>query len=358
MTTGLITTGVLNGASATDSYFEKSWNGADGKTTENAYSGTITRVKRTKSKLVPYPGSPATYHCDCSAFGQGILSWSANDELALQGKLIEKIRGHNFNLAVSAAEGREAVSLLVNAAGSLSKSVRNLRKGDVGGALRALGRSPSGVVKHRKPLNDKDISSTWLSIQYGWVPLLSDVFESFKAYEALTASARINTIRVRHTVDKKYNSSTSPGNWSCQGNSKYSKTLKAVLRENISTARSLGLTNPAAVVWEKIPFSFVADWFIPIGDYVEALDVIPKLNATITRSSKLSNTGSNPSLTAAGKLMYSDVGFNHYRTDIVSTREANVSLVVPTPNFNSVSDAISGKRMWNALALIHQVFMK
>jgi hypothetical protein len=34
----------------------------------------------------------------------------------------------------------------------------------------------------------------------------------------------------------------------------------------------LGLLNPAEVIWELVPFSFVADWFLPIGDYLSALD--------------------------------------------------------------------------------------
>jgi hypothetical protein len=32
-----------------------------------------------------------------------------------------------------------------------------------------------------------------------------------------------------------------------------------------------GFTNPINLLWELIPFSFVADWFLPIGSYLEAL---------------------------------------------------------------------------------------
>lgn len=35
----------------------------------------------------------------------------------------------------------------------------------------------------------------------------------------------------------------------------------------------VGLTNPLSVAWELIPFSFVVDWFLPIGKYLDALDV-------------------------------------------------------------------------------------
>jgi hypothetical protein len=33
----------------------------------------------------------------------------------------------------------------------------------------------------------------------------------------------------------------------------------------------LGLTNPLNVAWELVPFSFVVDWFIPIGSFFDGL---------------------------------------------------------------------------------------
>jgi hypothetical protein len=34
----------------------------------------------------------------------------------------------------------------------------------------------------------------------------------------------------------------------------------------------LGLTNPPQLAWELIPFSFVFDWLLPIGDWLSSLD--------------------------------------------------------------------------------------
>jgi hypothetical protein len=33
-----------------------------------------------------------------------------------------------------------------------------------------------------------------------------------------------------------------------------------------------GFTNPVSLAWELLPFSFVVDWFLPIGPYLESLD--------------------------------------------------------------------------------------
>lgn len=39
---------------------------------------------------------------------------------------------------------------------------------------------------------------------------------------------------------------------------------------SVVTAGELGLTNPALVAWELVPYSFVVDWFLPIGDWLQA----------------------------------------------------------------------------------------
>jgi hypothetical protein len=53
---------------------------------------------------------------------------------------------------------------------------------------------------------------------------------------------------------------------SCKGVWKFKPT-------NLNSWGSFGLLNPAAVAWELLPFSFVVDWFLPVGRYLEGLDV-------------------------------------------------------------------------------------
>jgi hypothetical protein len=39
---------------------------------------------------------------------------------------------------------------------------------------------------------------------------------------------------------------------------------------NLVLLNSLGLLNPLQVAWELVPFSFVVDWILPIGSFLEA----------------------------------------------------------------------------------------
>jgi hypothetical protein len=36
--------------------------------------------------------------------------------------------------------------------------------------------------------------------------------------------------------------------------------------------KSVGLTNPLEIAWEVVPYSFVVDWMLPIGDAISAID--------------------------------------------------------------------------------------
>lgn len=58
-------------------------------------------------------------------------------------------------------------------------------------------------------------------------------------------------------------------------------------QSHFKTFQQIGLTNPLLLGWELIPFSFVADWFIQVGDYLETLDaLIGVKRIAITRSVK------------------------------------------------------------------------
>jgi hypothetical protein len=245
--------------------------------------------------------------------------------------------------------------MAVNSIGSIATAMSRLRRGDVGGAFRSLG----SVAGHRdvklinKRLDDSDLSGAWLAMQYGWLPTLSDTYEATRAF-ALRNETRFQRYTVRAMAKKVFDSSTSPPNWSCPSTWTYSKQIQYELSEDFSLSqpRALGLTDPASVAWELLPWSFVIDWFLPIGDYLSALNIVPFLKGKYWITHKETFEGEAYPVSA----FYATCGggahtfrvFDHGRTC------GEGALVVPTPVFKSLPDAMSPQRIRNAVALAHQ----
>jgi hypothetical protein len=55
---------------------------------------------------------------------------------------------------------------------------------------------------------------------------------------------------------------------------RHSVRLQATLlltNPNLGLASRMGLVNPLSIAWEVVPFSFVVDWFLPVGNFLENL---------------------------------------------------------------------------------------
>lgn len=280
--------------------------------------------------------------------GVPVPGLTANDELTLLSRLSEAVKGHSFNLAVAAAEGKKTVSMVSDALQSIGGAVLDLKRGRFESAARRFGVSP-----RPSRLSQKDVAGRWLELQYGWLPLLSDVYEASKAYEVLTKKPRKNLVRVNYTRRFTHNSSESQPNWSCEGSAMAGKRIIYEMTEQMSTERSLGLTDPLSVAWELIPYSFVVDWFIPIGTYLENLNTIPNLRGRFLTTSLRRFSGSAVSVNPTYN--WTVVPTTHV-SQVFLDRTVSTSLTVPKPSFNSFEDAMSPKRIWNAIALAIQRF--
>jgi len=330
------------------------------KNTDHAY--TATHVRDTTQKGTNISGwmqsDPGIF--DSASYGVPALSWSSNDQVALIAKLGAAIRGHSFQMGVAIAEGRETMDLCVGTARRFGLALLALRKGRVDLALRQLGAVPKPEHRHRKPLSKpletKDVSSLWLEIQYGWKPLLSDIHESMNAYTAITDKPRSHRFSAivsagRQEVTINYSDNATPSgaiNATARVNKSLTTRVVCTTTEQLDVARSLGLLDPLSIAWEVVPFSFVADWFVPIGTYFDALNAIPRTVNKFVVTSKLSYivTGSGTATPMNG------ASYSHNR--VVINRSIPSSLSVPLPTFKPLPKALSAGHLWNALALIHQ----
>ena len=362
------------GSMSSDYFWRRVWFGEDGrydpagKPKDNNYTVTLTSVRQAKAPNRIF----SAQKCSDAPMGYWVRGdallpspWQPNDELKLLGRLSEKVRGHNFDLGNMIGEGRETLGSVLGTMGAIANAVKSVRAGNVQGAIKALANAPAGklgrpgqTTLHKgKRLDTRDLADNWLGLEYAWKPLLSDVFESAKAFEALTSGPRTKTYRVKLKRSIEGNMSASPGLYTCPGSRRVTAYLKFVVEEDIDGPRSLGLSDPLGVAWEVMPYSFIADWFLPIGDYLDALSLIPFLKGRWVRSLKdISESHFGEAISE----YYSCPGnlFDFKLVRFTRTHGVNgTNYYVPPPSFNNPWKALqAGNRIQNAAALIRGLF--
>jgi hypothetical protein len=93
----------------------------------------------------------------------------------------------------------------------------------------------------------------------------------------------------------------------------------------------------------------VIDWFLPIGTYLENLNMIPKLNGRF-----LTMRSSLKEYSGRGKTGTNWQGASESGFDLTYQRTASTSLTAARPSFKSLPAAMSPQHIYNAVALGHQ----
>lgn len=296
-------------------------------------------------------------------------SWSAADDYALYGNLERQYDKGDFNAAVFVGELGETVDMLADRTKQLAKALRAAKKGRFAQAARILGAGgnrevpPSTKRRHRDdagPQDSQRISDGWLELQYGWMPLVNDVY-TLADQIAKADTPRKRRIVARQNIFGKCTTS-SPTLYGARGTARTGKQIIAYITEDIpSWPAALGLTSPELVAWELVPFSFVVDWFIPVGNYLQARSFASRAKGTfiVTTTTKVNSRltqvlnwtcQSNPynpnvkTLKSLGWYRYVNVN------RVVYTSLPNV----PLPSFSN--GIMRGNRLENALALLASIF--
>lgn len=296
------------------------------------------------------------------AYSCGSDPWTANDELALIAKLRERILGSDFNLSVFIGEGHQTLKMIADAATTLGKAFLAAKNGNFKKSFQAL----HGYARRRGRTMKKKGASSWLELQYGWLPLLSDVRGGAEYLNRLmgdpvfrvTASRRCRNfsgfVNAKGSAVRYY----AYGNWGCDFAVKTgmrSKKITAYLK-SVDELSAAGITDPRSVAWELVPFSFVVDWFLPVGTYLEGLNTARSLKATYCISSRWYVKASKP--TAVWSKYPNTLKVRAYSGNAVTwegwnfSRTITTSLNIPLPEAKPLEAVASLAHCINAVALL------
>lgn len=254
------------------------------------------------------------YDMGAAALPESFASLDA--ELTL--KALNRAKASTFNAPIFLAEAGKTTDMVIGRLADLRGLVRDLRKGDVSSFLKKsrayhertrkvrrvpglpardlpssrVGPYPTRIeeIRVERKFNDEfgrdaavAAGNLWLEWKYGWQSIMMDVQGLAKTIET-TRSKTVNLDGVIKTSVTRRSFTTGPYSIeqspSCTGVREDTLMLQGRLitrytmnNPNLLLPAKVGLTNPLSVAWELIPFSFVVDWFLPIGNYIDALDV-------------------------------------------------------------------------------------
>ncbi len=268
-------------------------------------------------------------------------------------KALNHLSSEKATLGADLAQAKQTADMF---AGNVTKGVeffRAFKKRDMASALRALGiRSRNGKSRATKAYADM-----WLEVNYGWVPLATSIYETQKVLCMEMAKDRI--IRGTGKGKARRGRDYEWGSFNIRENAKTSARTEIHARletETLAFLNSLGVVNPLTVAWEVVPWSFAVDWFIPVGNVLEAASAHFGLEFVKGWTSVKSD--SHASAYHNGKYMVPGLNLvdpGQY-LEVHGAFQRFAYATFPRPQFYADLTPFSTPRVLNALALVRQLF--
>lgn len=171
------------------------------------------------------------------------------------------LRNSELNLALILAEGRESARTL-----QMGRSIYEIliaaRR-----ARRLAARNPSLLF-----------SQLWLSWKYGWEPIIKDVYGSLAwLYRAFDdgVPVRGRAVRYEHPNTREVVNSFPQRTIRISGKRVWKAEIKCwvgLSNSDVYNLSRISSLNPVSIAWELVPLSFVCDWFLDVGGYLQNME--------------------------------------------------------------------------------------
>lgn len=310
--------------------------------------------------------------------------FSAADQIRNLGNLRERIAGSSFNAGVALGEAPKTLKMVSETATRIYTAFKQVRRGDViSGAQTLLGKrevkatplprngrsAPQeylltdrhGDRKTRLVASKHAAAGNWLALQYGWKPLLTDIYEGMvfvdhqlrnpvvhRVSSTAYAAGKKDGVEITVPID------SGPTHAWIYHRQVSSERIIAFLKEK-DVIRLTGLLDPASVAWELLPYSFVIDWFIPVGNYLSAKGLANSLKGTFvtTRFMRITSLPSSSAVPRGGWTLDTKMNYSGNKSKLIKVnRTVSTTLQVPLPEVVPLSKAVSWARATNAVALL------
>lgn len=288
---------------------------------------------------------PTAWSGGCGYWGLSTPNYSPGLDLA------SKVKDQKANLGITLAKYRELCTLWSGFTGQILDTAAGLQRLD---AKRRRNRSMVNSLVKFHPLAKAAFtgaSAIYLGYLFGLRQFVQDFDAVSKALRRRFDDPIYQDVYFSKNffdeVTREGNRKT-PEHWRSIASSTSAYKVRARYRvfPNEQVLAQMGMTNPLAMIYDFIPFSFVLNWMIPIGKYIAALDALEGISDFrwyYTRKDGYMNWVTNPTLS-------SDPAY--YTMEAMYRSGVNTNLNVRFPRFEPSrfsSNVLTGVALLGAL---------
>jgi hypothetical protein len=255
--------------------FPSDFDQSDFRTAQKAPFNVVSSYQRQVGKYQQVPDNTHVYLGESGCNAQSLPTQFYNDSLYLEArnKAYANFKDKVYDdaqLGVDFAESRSSLSMIASSCTTLVKAANQIRKLDFLGAAQTFRMKfiPKGVSVR------KSFANNWLEYYFGWTPLIGGIFDSI---EVLNNPVKQFTKQTGGSHrDLNLDLTTDFGDWKRirTGGIRFSSfqggTIRAITDRGLHSLDQFGLLNPAGILWELVPFSFVVDWFANVGQVLSS----------------------------------------------------------------------------------------
>jgi len=223
----------------------------------------------------PFPQNPLYWGCQQSypyspAVPGSLISSCEN-------LVLSRIKNNDFNLGVALGELPETIAFVGNTLSSVAQLYRAIRQRNVGEARRVVRRYFGESSPEGPPRIPKNAATAYLQYQFAWKPMMNDIYQACKLVsdglpesEAFKAKAALEDKGFSLPVLRSQYSTMGSVTGQVKRGVEVGVSFK-ITNSTLYDLNRLGLVNPLSIAWELAPLSFVFDWFLPVGNFLDSL---------------------------------------------------------------------------------------
>lgn len=290
--------------------------GQDGKLKlrANPVAHTKVRSRTTAWKLTTVKHDRRAIYANTDLYGHPVGKEPSLENAAINrsyGILVRRLRGETAALGITLASWKQSLAMIVLRSTAIRKFAQKCERKATRQQRVSRRQRRKRKAQGLQSALPVDSANLFLEGMFGWLPLVTDIYQAIKVMTDDVPGGWISggaTEQKKIDIGKGYYP-PSGSLLSFEGTLKFRVKQTCMVRvtnPNVWLANKLGVINPALVVWDLVPWSFVVNWFanIPqvLGSVTDFAGVTVS-NASTTRMWEVSQGWTARSLPGYDQIM-------------------------------------------------------